>query len=253
MKEQGVTMSDEATKRSLGIFRTTVRLIVGDFVGTAFFLKYREALFLITNKHLIDADASFEVQRKDSGERHLILTRANDWLFHPAGFDLAAMLVTHDIFRAHGAKFEDLDITVLAMDSVLNDPELAVRCNDVEAVTLLGYPDGFYDERNYLPVARRGTTATPIWVDWNGKPEFLVDIAGFSGNSGGPVLLYDPGAYPIRGGGLSLVGRLHLVGVLWGVFEQKNLVACIKATKLPPLLDVCLAAAAVGRHGCIDE
>lgn len=222
-------------------------------MGTAFFLGYRKALFLITNKHLIEGHASFEVQRKDGGERHLIATRADDWRFHPAGLDLAAMLVTHDRFRTHDAEFEDLDIGVLAMDSVLDDLQLAARCNDVEAVTLLGYPDGFYDEYNYLPIARRGTTATPIWVDWNGKPEFLVDIAGFKGNSGGPVLLYDPGAYPVPGGGLSFVGRLHFIGVLWGVFEQKNLVVCIKAAKLPPLFDDCLMAAAVGRHGCMDE
>jgi hypothetical protein len=84
----------------------------------------------------------------------------------------------------------------------------------MEDITMIGYPNGIWDSVNNLPVIRRGTTATPPYVDWNGKSEFLTDIASFPGSSGSPVFLCNIGSFTDRTGGVHLgQTRLHLLGV----------------------------------------
>ena len=54
---------------------------------------------------------------------------------------------------------------------------------------MIGYPDGIWDSVNNLPVIRKGITATHPHISWNGKTEFLTDIASFPGSSGSPYFL----------------------------------------------------------------
>lgn len=70
---------------------------------------------------------------------------------------------------------------------------------------IFGYPRGFYDRLNLLPVARRAITATPISVDYEGRPEFLMDASVFPGSSGSPVFVVKP--HPIR-------PVVHFLGIL---------------------------------------
>ena len=43
-----------------------------------------------------------------------------------------------------------------------------------------------------MPILRRGTTATPIALNFEGRPEFLIDAAVYPGSSGSPVFVYLP-------------------------------------------------------------
>jgi len=45
---------------------------------------------------------------------------------------------------------------------------------------MIGYPSGLWDTKNNLPIVRKGITATTPYFDYNGKREFLVDIAAFA-------------------------------------------------------------------------
>lgn len=83
----------------------------------------------------------------------------------------------------------------------------------MEEVAFIGYPSGLYDEHNVTPLIRRGITATPVWNDFQGQPEFLIDAGVFPGSSGSPVFILNQGAYPTKDA-LVVGNRLLFLGVL---------------------------------------
>jgi len=70
--------------------------------------------------------------------------------------------------------------------------------DSIEEVQFVGYPNALFDVKHFTPIARRGTTATPIQLDYRGEPAFLVDATVFPGSSGSPVFLSDTGTYRSR-------------------------------------------------------
>jgi hypothetical protein len=83
----------------------------------------------------------------------------------------------------------------------------------LEEVVFVGYPSGLFDSVNLLPVFRRGVTATPLQIDHNGRPLFLVDASVFPGSSGSPVFIYNLGGYGSRKG-LHTGTRLFFLGII---------------------------------------
>jgi hypothetical protein len=97
------------------------------------------------------------------------------------------------------------------------EDEDALKFDLVEPVTMVGYPDGLWDKKNKLPLFRRGYTASHPAIDFNGKPEFSVDIAVFSGSSGSPIFLIERGLLQNKGdSGFSPKQRVYFLGTLWG-------------------------------------
>ena len=84
----------------------------------------------------------------------------------------------------------------------------------LEDVIFVGYPELAYDQRNNLPVFRRGITATFPWIDYKGKPEFLIDASVFPGSSGSPVFIYNRPPWLNKYGQSQHEERLLLLGVL---------------------------------------
>ena len=64
---------------------------------------------------------------------------------------------------------------------------------------------------------RRGITATALGKDYEGSPEFLVDMACFPGSSGSPVFLFNRDGYYDRKTNSIMMGqgRMLFVGVLF--------------------------------------
>ncbi len=80
--------------------------------------------------------------------------------------------------------------------------------------TLLGYPYGFSDTVNRLPVWKTGHIASEPAVDFQGKPSFLVDVSAFPGMSGSPVLAVANGVYEDDRGVITTGrGVIRLLGV----------------------------------------
>lgn len=96
-------------------------------------------------------------------------------------------------------------------------PEGARGLDSIEDVLFVGYPNAIFDTKNFTPIARRGTTATPIQLDYRGEPAFLVDASIFPGSSGSPVFLSDTGTYRSRDGAVVVGSRLVALGVLAAV------------------------------------
>ena len=82
-----------------------------------------------------------------------------------------------------------------------------------EKVWLVGYKTGIYDAQNLMPIARRGTTATPIQLDYNGRPVFLIDASVFPGSSGSPVLIVNQGSYTSKSD-IIIGNRVLFLGVV---------------------------------------
>lgn len=91
----------------------------------------------------------------------------------------------------------------------------------IEEVTFIGYPSGVYDDKNKLPITRRGVTATPIWNNFDGKEEFLVDGGVFPGSSGSPVFIFNQGTFSAPNG-IVLGNRLLFVGMISKTLSHVN-------------------------------
>jgi hypothetical protein len=109
----------------------------------------------------------------------------------------------------------------------------------LEPVTFIGYPNGIWDSKNLLPIARRGMTASPISVDFENTPRFLIDASVFGGSSGSPVFLLNQGVYTDKTGGTIIGSRLLFVGVIAAVFfrtQFNQVVAVPIPTQVQPMV-----------------
>ena len=111
--------------------------------------------------------------------------------------------------------FKSIDVSLIPTDDIIDD--LAA----VEDVTFIGYPNSIYDTVNKIPIIRQGITATPIWNDFQGKEEFLIDAGVFPGSSGSPVFIYNRGTYPTKDG-IAIGSRILFVGVLARTLQRKD-------------------------------
>lgn len=70
-----------------------------------------------------------------------------------------------------------------------------IRLRPTISVTLVGYPHGFFDKKNALPIWKTGSIASEPYIDFEGKPLFLVDVSAFRGMSGSPVFVIKDSSY----------------------------------------------------------
>lgn len=198
-------------------------------IGTGFFYNFllsgnRGILTLVTNKHVISgaAQVTFSITRADAGGKPsgeiipcTINNVASSVVEHPdANVDLAAFPVGAVINRMEEAGFVPF---LRAFDHSNIPTDKAIQqLTAIEDILMVGYPTGIWDERNNLPVVRRGITATPYASDYEGRPEFMVDCACFPGSSGSPVVIANHGSYATKDTEFVVGSRLYLLGLLWG-------------------------------------
>lgn len=193
--------------------------------GTAFIFSYtwddKNFLCLVTNKHVVKGaiNGRFFFTLRD-GEQPLIGQRFD---VHVDSFE----------GRWHGHPNPEIDVSILPLMPILQEIERTGKqvyfraithdliptaeqssgLDAIEEVVFIGYPNGIFDTRNLMPIARRGTTATHPQIDYEGKPIFLIDASVFPGSSGSPVLIANLGGYSNRGG--FVVGsRIHFLGII---------------------------------------
>jgi hypothetical protein len=106
---------------------------------------------------------------------------------------------------------------------MIPDQDKLDNLDALESVTFIGYPNGIWDKVNLLPVARRGTTASPLAVDFENTPRFLIDASVFGGSSGSPVFLFNQGIYSEKSGNTTIGSRCLFLGVIAAVFFRTQL------------------------------
>ncbi len=223
------------------LFFTTVRVDTvlkngSSGSGTSFLFLYQKDKmtfpFIVTNKHVVDAvsgSLTFHRGKDDApqlGEciRVDFQDWSNNWHGHPSpDVDIAVspfLPIEKQIQSEQGIEI----FRRMVLDSMMPTSAQISDLDAIEPVTFIGYPNGVWDSKNFLPVARRGTTATPIAVDFEGTPRFLIDASVFGGSSGSPVFIIDQGAYcDKRGNTIVGASRLLFVGVIAEVFVRTQL------------------------------
>lgn len=226
------------------LFFTTVRIdTIGPTgqagAGTGFFFGYkvneeRTFLFVVTNKHVVlnerEGVLTFLKQKDELptlGDGFRLQVDAKNWgslwFGHPdPEVDIAICALgplLNWVKEQH-----DIDLFIRAVDTTnIPSEEQLKELDAIEPVTFIGYPNGIWDRKNLLPVARRGTTASPIAVDFEGTPRFLIDASVFGGSSGSPVFVHVQGGFANREGGMTLGSRFFFVGVIAAVFYRTHL------------------------------
>lgn len=195
--------------------------------GTGFFMNFPglEGQFVpavATNKHVVAGAAlgKFHLTLNKEGmpdlgnHREIALDNFEArWIGHPdPNVDLAIFLVGPLINEISQAGLDPFYVSLPT--DIIPKADERKTFSAMEDVVMIGYPSGIWDSINNLPVIRRGITATHPAVSWNGKPEFLTDIASFPGSSGSPVLLVNLNGYTDVNGNL-LIGasRVRLLGI----------------------------------------
>lgn len=199
--------------------------------GTAFytiFNKKEDSVqpVLITNKHVVDGVDKIFIRC------HI----ANPETYELTGELLDVTVALHDTLLPHPDN--NIDLCAISIGSILqqamdqNTPifyapitmdwipeeEEWQYFDSIEDITMIGCPRGLTDEKNNFPIVRKGITATSPNKDYNGKKEFMVDMACFPGSSGSPIFLYNENGYLDRKTQCYHMGktRLKLLGILYG-------------------------------------
>ncbi|MFE0651367.1 trypsin-like peptidase domain-containing protein [Streptomyces sp. NPDC059534] len=212
------------------LFFATVRIdhygAQGNGFGTGFIMTATledgsQCPMLVTNKHVVDGAQRLvghfiprkpgeEVPNLGHGVAVDLPAGPGAYVGHPdPAVDIAVMpLATTFMPIADQLFIQAIPLSLLATET----PSLFVDA--IEEVTFVGYPNGYRDDRHFTPIARRGITATPIELDYSGRPVFLIDGSVFGGSSGSPVFLFNQGTYQSGPNALNIGSRIVLVGIV---------------------------------------
>ena len=192
--------------------------------GTGFFFEFlidnTKIPFIVTNYHVIknsrNGILNFTEQENNLPKYGSILTYNisnfhNTWIKHPSA-DLAILPLNGIIQDFKKQKNKDL-FYVCYEENLIPNEQFLSEITAIEEVLMIGYPKGLWDIVNNLPVVRRGTTATPIYINYSGKKQFLLDIPIFAGSSGSPIVLFNNGSYSTKKGAISIGSRIALLGI----------------------------------------
>jgi Trypsin-like peptidase domain len=205
-------------------------------VGTGFLLRAdltseKHVILAVTNKHvLVDRYRHFELH----------FTQADTSTTPPTPL-LGTTTRLHGTLPADISYFEhpdpDVDLACLNVSTIGHaEPAIFYRTLSLEMaasfeedwlvpnreVCFIGYPDGRYDEKNNLPILRRGVIASMPKVDFNGEKQFLIDAQVYQGSSGSPVFICTS----------PLGGQIRFLGVLnAGMMKHEKL------TRVPVSID----------------
>lgn len=199
--------------------------------GTAFVVSHAHprgtSTFIVTNRHLVDGvrrgGLVFTQKRNGQpvfGQRFQLNIEdfPHAWFMHPDPDVDLAIIPMRPLEQA--ARDQGVELYYHAIDSRLAPDAATARALDaLEDVLFVGYPSGVWDQTNLMPILRRGTTATPMALDFEGRKEFLIDAAVYPGSSGSPVFVYQPDAMrPTQGGGRKFL----FAGVVAAVFFREE-------------------------------
>lgn len=195
----------------------------GNGAGTGFVFGHQprsdgsiEIPMLVTNRHVVQgADVGRIVFLEATDETlsaaklgkkfFLAFTEFEEhWHHHTdPSIDLSIMPLAPYLKKAHRERGAHLFLRAIPADLVPSPQHV----DAVEDVYMVGFPNALMDEEHHLPIVRKGITATPWGIDYEGRQEFLVDISVFPGSSGSPVFLSDRVVEENRHG--TFLGVLH--------------------------------------------
>lgn len=239
------------------IQQTTVRLecdlINGKkSLGTGFYFAYQkdenswDRLVIVTNKHVVKESINLTIYLTPMDDDHkpnytanfptTINIKESDWIIHPnpnidlciLPFDKFYDKLINDVGKFYFFAYNK---------EYIADIKILETLSAIETITMIGYPNGIWDEANNIPVIRQGITASHPKLNYNGKDEILIDCACFPGSSGSPVLIFNQGGHVTKDGDFDLQGRLILLGILYAgpIYKAEGQVVVTQISTIPNL------------------
>ncbi len=222
----------EINTTSKQVLFTTIRIEVHDADGvrhgTGFFYQAqvdeKQVPFIVTNAHVVEDAASGILVFTQSGGgvpawgetiTEVVEHFEDHWHFHPT--EDVAIMAFNPLIQKMKADGNEIYFRSISADIVLTGEELD-RLDAIEEVVVVGYPDGRWDSINNLPIVRKGITATPAAVGYEGDRAFLVDAPIFVGSSGSPVFLLNVGAFSDGQGNVNYGTRVKFAGIITHTF-----------------------------------
>ena len=216
------------------LFHTTIRIETDTGQGTGVFVTVGGSqVFLATNRHVVEGSSHgcFLFTHSDTQGRPILGRQSQlnvggdawQWTFHPDdGVDIAVYPMSSLINHVRSQGVDPMRVSI-PVESFPSDEELDT-VPDIAEVVFLGYPVGIYDRVNNIPVVRTGTTATPVTIDYESRPVFLIDASIYPGSSGSPVFLYNTaGIWRDRDGTLEMARiSIKFLGLVASVFLHKD-------------------------------
>lgn len=154
--------------------------------------------FLVTNRHVADGciSPSITIHENRIDRFHLgnkIQINLDDykigWFFHKnINVDIAFIPIDNILNNLH-KNGVDFYFKSISSKIIPNFEDEERRIDSIEDIIFIGYPRGLHDNKNLLPIVRKGITATSISINYEGIPCFLIDASMIQGSSGSPVFL----------------------------------------------------------------
>ena len=257
----------------LSMITTPVILLKGDKIvsqGTGFYYGQRGSsqniiLFLVTNYHVLTGYSPKETN-PPKGDNII-------FYFHKDAQNPGYVKkITLPLFTKNGKpiwlsskEFPQADIAIIPLAaSLYDDVKVSVISEDwaqsdikvrpTSTITLIGYPYGYYDKKNWLPVWKTGSIASEPDVNFEGKPLFLVDISAFPGMSGSPAFAIAYGAYETIAGPTTVGHVQKFLGIYASrqmLKEEKYLEEIISESKLGLVVNESLELAHIWKASLI--
>lgn len=172
--------------------------------ATGFFFRHNNKKYLITNRHVV-------IDEPDNYYPHFLEIKV-----HKSKTDYSSNNVItiqlycnnkptwfeHSEYNANQVDVVAIPLDMTTMDndnfslfnhSIINFMSIDnfhsnVNISSFGSVIIVGYPLGFYDHQNNLPVYRKGMISSSYPIHFNHSPYFLIDAMLHEGTSGSPVL-----------------------------------------------------------------
>lgn len=206
---------------------STIRLVASnDSTGTGFFFQFnlgenKDVPIIVTNKHVVndnqDEQVSFFLHTKKDNlpdEEKLNITFQTKWYFHPDQ-DLCFCFAAPLFQEIKKSKQKEIFYIPL-IENLIWDNEKLQELSAIEDVVMVGYPIGLWDQKNNLPLFRKGITASHPSMDFNITGTGAVDMACFPGSSGSPIFVLNENGYSDKKGNMYVGGnRVIFLGVLF--------------------------------------
>jgi hypothetical protein len=196
-KKLGLT--EYVTNTTIGIQANGKKLVSGTAFFFVFQTKNGSVPSLITSRHLLEDAQTVTLSFIESnfagipqyGKVQEITVNKTDLVVinHPDNdVDLAMIpvtsVLTYFLNKKITISYHPVNESAIPRDSLMR------TLNPVENIYLIGYPGGIQKELSGIPFVKKGITATPVFLDFGKKKEFLVDVPSYEGSGGAPVFIY---------------------------------------------------------------
>lgn len=178
--------------------------------GTAFFVKYKQYLYIVTARHVVEKDYDLHARvpviykpgEEDKEQQEIVLMKLPKigWIFHSEGEDAKSRFVDIAVMKIYPVKDRNIVHFVYLGKDDPKPEENQLPENDSippQEITIFGFPtDIGFELQEQRPFGRRGIISfvaeDKFIKDSEGKYFetrcFITDAEAFPGNSGSPVV-----------------------------------------------------------------